>query len=370
MAGIAFSSLPSEIHVRVARHCKNSDLINLSLVSKRLHFTCLHVLYRHVNLEIDRQVSSFTIHQEHALMMAIFKRQKRLVHTLLARPEYGKYVRSLKGTLYTNVFDIRFGMDEKYISEAELWRAVGLLTHVQSVHVGTKNCFSNCLTEVLTKIPSLLFQSATSVTLEGKMQYGLAKSILNAINPAMLKHLRLDLVQDRNSGPPRRGQMPGDTGEDGRIIAYGATSGLLTTLTGRCTALQTLILRRIGQVAQRSIEWRTAAEEAAYMESAAFIHSIRRTVEKLTFDQVEEFLGIRGFTNGPGVLRIMDKTFRRLMLPTIISGDWPCLTAIHFRGVRGSEELTTQLRAVLGENRTIDVQEKAEHEVHDSGSTI
>lgn len=68
----------------------------------------------------------------------------------------------------------------------------------------------------------------------GLMQYGLAKSIFGAIIPAILKNLCLDRVQDLKSGKPKLRYLPGDRGEDGKIIAYGATSGPLTTLAGRC----------------------------------------------------------------------------------------------------------------------------------------
>lgn len=167
------------------------------------------------------------------------------------------------------------------ISDEELRRAMHSLTHVQGVDIASKTDFDYRLPVPKNQLPNDFFQSATSVRLAGSMQYGLVKPILNAINPATLKHLCLDRVQDVfKIGPV----VPGDRGDDGRIIALGVTSGLLTTLTGRCTALRTLILRRAGQ--GHSIHrWHAAAEEASYIEWASFIPSVQGTVEKFKFEQ-------------------------------------------------------------------------------------
>ncbi|MCJ1463933.1 hypothetical protein MMC07_002542 [Pseudocyphellaria aurata] len=295
-------------------------------------------------------------------MLATFKKQQQLVNTLLSHPQYGKYVRTFRGTLYTPVFNFCEGDD--IVSEEELWRAIESLTHVQSVIAGSRNRCISPLTELRTQIPGSLFQSATSVTLVGEIQYELAKSILCGINPATLMHLSLDVVQDRSLkyfGSEVSEQLPGDIGEDGRIIAYGALSGLLTPLTGHCTALGTLILRRVEQI-EKCPRWHAAAEAASYMESAAFIDSVRSTVQSLTWEQVED----TKFTPGPNSDRVVDKSFQRLILPTIVSGTWPCLTKIRLRGVSSSDEqggtdgLITQLRAVLSGSTTIEVSGEGE----------
>lgn len=70
------------------------------------------------------------------------------------------------------------------------------LTQVRSVDVGSRNGFAFWVTAPWTRIPSKLFQSAKSVTLSGRMEYGLVKSILDGVIPAMLKHVHLDMVQD------------------------------------------------------------------------------------------------------------------------------------------------------------------------------
>lgn len=162
------------------------------------------------------------------------------------------------------------------------------------------------------------------------------------------------------------GFAPGDRGEDGRIVALGVISGLLTTLTGRCTALQTLTLRRIGHV-EDGIGWHTAAEEASYTEWASFIRSVNGTVEKFMFEQAgEEVLRPRRAFGMPyPAWIIMDDAFRRLILPAIVSGMWPCMTRLELGGVGGSmaqdekAALNTGLRAVLGADAEIVVRENA-----------
>lgn len=360
-----FSSLPPEIHVGIAGQCETSDLGNLCLTSKWVNQICLPVLYRHIDLDVDRHMCDSTMSQDYHLMLATLQRQQQLVDTLLSRPQYGKYIRTFRGTLYTHLFDLRRGKGEEYITEEEVWRATESLTHVQSVTLGSRNRFSNCMTRPRAHVPSSLFQSATSVTLVGEIQYELAKSILCGLKPAILMHLGLDMVQDRTIELFQSKQQPGDTGEDGRIITHGALSGLLTLLTGRCTALRTLILRRVGQIEQ-GYEWHAAAEAASYTESAAFIHSVRATLQSLTFEQVEEWLRDARYTAGSYPDRVMDASFQRLVLPAIVSGTWPRLTKLRLHGVRGSDEqggtdgLMAQLRAVLGGSTTIEVKEKAE----------
>lgn len=63
----------------------------------------------------------------------------------------------------------------------------------------------------------------------------------------------------------------------------------------------------------------------------------------------------------------MDERFRRLIIPAIVSGNWPCLSVIELQGVRssngqaGNAALTTELRALLGGDTKIVVEESAEY---------
>lgn len=365
---IGFLSLPAEIHVSIARHCQNNDLINLCLTSKWVNKVCLRVLYRHVDLERSRQSSNTMNYQEYDRRSDALKRQQRLVFTLLSHPEYGRHIRYLKGTLCTPSYDYSHILRKEGISNEQLWCAMQSLTHVQKVDIGNRDSSVYWLSVPKAEAPGDLFQSATSVTLTGQMQYHLAKTILNAINPACLKHLCLDMVVDRKIGLFQQGYIPGHRGEDGRLIAHGATSGLLTTLTGHCTALQTLILRRIGQN-QAGPEWHAASEDASYTEWASFINSVKGTVEKLTFEQNERLIPGFSFSDEPLSFRPMDERFGRIVFPILASGEWPRLNTMELRGIRGSDgeggtaALEVGLRAVLGADPCIVMDEVSHYSV-------
>lgn len=363
MATCGLSALPVEIHVIIAAYLRNPDILlttrnrdilNLCLTSKRLHEGCFNVLYRHVELLFDPfGIAHLMTHENCLRWESLYKRQRRLVQTLLGHPGYAKCVRSLKGMLCIADFDPGHGSGQGTCMEEELWRAMQPLTHLKSVDVAFQTVFSREKPVPKRLFPTALFQIATSVRLVGYMHYGLSKSILDAIDPALLKHLCLDTVHDRKSGPSQDGFRPGDRGEDGRIIAFGATAGLLTKLTGKCTALRTLVLRRLGQAIEGE-SWHAGAEEASYTEWASFVRSVRGTVEKFTFEQSEEWVHPGQFP-GPILdrIRIMDGRFRRLVFPVISSGAWPCLTVIKLRGVREDGTLLTKIMAGLGENLRI-----------------
>lgn len=351
MATIMFSNLPAEIHVSIASHCKNDALISLCLTSKLLNERCIRVLYRHVDLRfVRKQVGGVRVFDAHRM------RLERFCQTLLSHPEYGKYVRILKGRLYIPHFEESHGLGKDTSSEHEWWRAMWLLTNVQSIDV-----VSRANKPVTTQFSPGLFQSATSVRLVGHMPPGLDKAILNAINPAVLKHLCLDMVQDLKCGRPHVEYLPEQGKGLGRLIALGATSGLLTPLTGRCTALRTLILRRIGQ-SRDGFNWDVAAEDASYIEWASFIRSVRGTLERFTFEQQSSRAWLGTCSNKLGQVRIMDERFRRLVLPAIVTvaNHWPCLTVMRIRGVRdapGEVALADELMAAVGGNATLVVEE-------------
>lgn len=244
----------------------------------------------------------------------------------------------------------------------EMWRTMLLLTHVEGVNISSFVCSGTSMTVPKEQFPKDLFRSATSVTLVGLMQYGLAKSVLNAINPATIKHLCLDMIQDTRVGLAGWGIMPEDRDEDGEIVFI---SGLLATLTGRCAALRTLRLRGTGQ-SEGYDAWLMAAQEAAYVEWASFICSVQATLEKFTFGRVKS-LPICYTLEGIPMIKDLDERFQWLILPVILSGNWACLTYIALRGVTGSNgqygttPLTTELRAILGGNVEIVVEEGVRH---------
>lgn len=248
MATDAFSTLPVEIHVIIAEFCGNNELFNFCLTSKWVNERCWPILYRHVDLRFGETcLHNFLDIKHPGALKALLKRQQQFVYTLLSHPEYDKHVQSLKGELCIPSLNDYSSLGKDRYSDRRLCRAMRSLTHVQSVDIASIDSSGSPMSVPKWEFPKDLFQPARSVTLVGPMQYGLAKSILNAINPATLKYLCLDLVQDYEVENSQGRIRPGDVGADGQIIALGVMSDLLTTLTGRCTGLRTLILRRKGE---------------------------------------------------------------------------------------------------------------------------
>lgn len=370
MATATFSSLPAEIHVSIAEDCETKDLVNLCRTSRLMNERCRHIIYRHVNLLSD------PYKQGHSDFLApLFDRQQQFIETLLSHPGHGKYVQFLKGTISIPSFGGGNFLGEDIAPVEEWWRAIQSLTHIRSVHIASRDGFENSMVVPVKQFPNDLLRFTTSVRLIGRMQYGLAKSILNAVNPAALEHLCLDMVQDHMMSRPQGGNIPGNSGEDGRIIADGLMSGLLTTLTGRCTALRILILRRFGthgDISRRlryPYAWHTAADEAAYVEWASFVRSIQGTVENFIFEQADKLPPYYWSIHNRTIptIRAMDERFRRLLFPAIVLGNWPCLTNIELRGVGGwnnqgeQAEMRTELRALLGQDANIVVEAEAQN---------
>lgn len=350
MAAITFSTLPAEIHATIAEQCENNDLINLCLTSKLVNERCLRILYRHVDLELGRDDGDKV---NRSRLVRTRKKQQRFINTLLSHPEYGNYVRFLKiGQHLPRSFDC----NDVILSEEIFWRVMQSFSRVQSVEVISHRVLANGIT---VQFPNNLFQSSKSVTFEGSELYDLAKSILNAVNLAMLKHLCLDSVEDDIV------QLP--PGGDGRIIVFRADSGLLTMLTGRCTALKTLTWRTATHDDNGDGRY-MAREKASYIAWASFIRSVQGTVENFTFELVGGLVRLqrsRISTNHGCPYAIADENFRQLILPAIVSG-WPCLNTIKIRGVMGLNvqdgdiTLAMELRAILGGNTKIAVEEPGE----------
>lgn len=372
MSAFDFSALPTEIQVRIAHQCEGNDLVSLCRTARWINDRCSRVLYRHVDLKRDRcgvDPLDLDPNQQYLGMLDAFRREQNFVHTLLAHPEYGPCVRVLKGMLFRPDFHYCPKLKKTQVSEEELCRAMQSITQARSVDIGTSTDLAFLIGMPSTLNPSQLFHSASSVTLVGQINYSLAKTILNSVNPAVLTHLRLGMVQDRKIG----GYTPGEEVEDGRLISHRAMTGLLTPLIGRCTALQTLKLQKIGML-RHGYGWHAASEEAIYAEWAAFIASVQGTVKQLTFEQAEKQKAGSKKTKA-SVFRAMDDRFDRLVLPTLVSGDWPRLTWLRLLGVRGSRSqgrtlgLAMRLRAVHSDNTWIILKGLAFHYVPDYRSS-
>lgn len=89
------------------------------------------------------------------------------------------------------------------------------------------------------------------------------------------------------------------------IVFPGPMRGVLPLLEGRCLSLTSLFLRKAGQMYRsnkRTRYWSAAADEEVYSEWAAFIESVRPTLEVLVIEQgTSSMVQRRNHVSGPGV---------------------------------------------------------------------
>ncbi|MCJ1469769.1 hypothetical protein MMC07_008411 [Pseudocyphellaria aurata] len=247
--------------------------------------------------------------------------------TLRQRPEYAKHVRSYKGKLRDS-----FAVDSNL--EETLWDALKTLTHVQHFEVDFRR--HNTISD--SKIPRGLFPPATSLALIGHVEINIDRSFLTAVDPAILTRLCFTMLHYHNC-------------QDRQRIRYGATAGLISSLTGRCSALRTLTLRRRHQADNNdNTAWWLAAENNSYMECASFLCSVQSILQEFTFEQAlrcpqDAEIDFES-------RRMIDIRFRHL---NSFHDRRPNLAAITLHGVRSPDseedpdtEAVRILRAVLG----------------------
>ncbi|MCJ1474522.1 hypothetical protein MMC13_003180 [Lambiella insularis] len=311
----------------------------------------------------------------------------RFVQTMLSYPGYRWYVRSLAWTFL--VLD-EWDQDPIPIPPplTELWPVLQGLPNVLSVDVAHIDCYWDlCL---LGPPPKILFPSATSVRLVGRLDYTFATSILHAIDPACLVSLCLDNVQDEGQMSSENRSVPDlyistaeqvDTYEpDGQRgwVVEGGMRKLLAPLAGRCTALRELVLRKAGQEKTPTEFWNNKADEELYEEWAMFVESTKRTLRTVVLEQGlptwgvgqheprSRHLTIRGPLPPRQLSRPMDERFMRILFPVLTTGHWPCLERMEIRGVGSwdgvqamDEGKQAELRRTIGDGATLVVEEAA-----------
>ncbi|MCJ1467564.1 hypothetical protein MMC07_006189 [Pseudocyphellaria aurata] len=376
MAKLTFSSLPVEVHVRIAEQCETNDLVNLCRASKGMKERCTRVLYRHVDLNLrvpNRDLASHNLLENSAPTRALEKFRAKegvLKEWMFActlkpwpecakyfrsykehLPECAKYVRSYKGQLRDSFSVLGFR------EEARLWNALKTLTHVRHVEVD----FRHHDTLNNDQIPHGLFPSATSLALIGYLEFLHAdQSFLYVADPAMLTRLCFTMIHYHDLEVYGRHANPS---LDRQQFMYGRVPGLLSSLTGKCSSLRSLTLRRKHQN-NNTEAWWLAAEDLSYKECASFLTSIQSTLEEFTFEQTPRWP--IGADQKPDfeLSRTSDTRFRRIILPVLLRAarTWPRITAITLHGVRtpdGEPDIEGELGvAVLGTNIKLEVQER------------
>ncbi|MCJ1469133.1 hypothetical protein MMC07_007766 [Pseudocyphellaria aurata] len=316
MATSTFSSLPPEMQIKVAEYCESGDLFNLCLSSKLMFKILLHVLYRHIDF-----IGPSGPMLSYQWANCYRRKQLQFLRTVLNHPQYGQHVRSFKGEL--NPPSARRVKGDK-LTAAEFWSGLQLLTRVKDVEVA--NYISAEPTAISQLAPAQLFRTATAVTLMGHMPHDLSMLILHTINPELLTYLCLDMEKQKNyDRPPNSSYLTNSTNQ--HPLFLGSTPGLVTPLIGRCIALKTLVIRVARRYMDKPSSSRGAAEEASWMEWAMFIQSVQGTVEKLVFDRAKVWSCGERMPPTPA-WELVEHKFRRVILPIIRAGYWPCLKFI------------------------------------------
>ncbi|MCJ1402952.1 hypothetical protein MMC11_006173 [Xylographa trunciseda] len=195
----------------------------------------------------------------------------------------------------------------------------------------------------------------------------LLRSICHGVDPAKPRTLALDNLHDLGQARdghdlPRASDLSTMTETDcvdgtPMLRHPGPTRGCLQPLIGRCTALQHLSLRSVGQDDVHDALWSPAKDEARYAEAAEFIASVRPTLRTLVFEQ-----GLQADDDSdPGcgssraglstreAGRPMDVRFVKYIVPVLVEAPWPHLREMVIRGVGGSVR-----RSVERGNREMD----------------
>lgn len=226
----------------------------------------------------------------------------------------------------------------------------------------------------LSDMPGGFYVDATALALAGQLDSTASIVILRALTYSSLVYLCLDTVQDVAKMYPRPAARSRDWDLRQRTVADvnihpegfpsvyhpGAMRKPLSEVTGRCTALRSLTLKRTGVGFLPQIDGYpiNEVEEQFYEAAAAFLLSVKPTLRYLHFDQglgpwaPPEFL--EEAKHAPA-MRPPDQRFLQHVFPVLASSGWPCLETIDIKGVgyvRGVRVLDSvkeaQLRKALG----------------------
>ncbi|CAF9905941.1 MAG: hypothetical protein ALECFALPRED_001915 [Alectoria fallacina] len=372
VASTCFSSLSEDVLFIVAEHCDAQDLLNLCLASKAMKKASVPHIYRHVDLSTHNRglvicygyeqpadfvpYARFGPQHEHSdsvkctsIPVNMIPRQETFIKTLMNRKEYRKYVRVLIWTFLPPTGHWRsFSTD---VAKPAFWDLMRCLENIRRFDLADLSKNWSTMSPRASLLQGQYFPNASSIRLLGVMEPVIAASILSTIDPTKLARLTLDNVQCCGKAPygtvfaPAPRLRPSTKAAlpeyrkwwsvNSGFVWPGLMRGLLKPLTGRCTGLKSLTLRKVGD---RNVEecdvLRRMNECSLLAEWSSFIESVSGTLEEFQFEQGprQEFqFGVRG---GVHPVRTMDRLFGSIVFPVLLAGPWPCLKVMEVRGVR------------------------------------
>lgn len=391
-ATTCFSDLPGDVLFIIAEHCDPQDLPRFCLASKNVKEASIPHLYRHVDLITHNRglvtwyayelpklhtapYAKFGPREEHSdsvrcteIPLNMMRRQETFIKTLMNREEYRKYVRVVIWTfLPPTVHCRRFSTD---IAKPAFWDLMRRLENIRRFDLADISDFWSTVSSRPSPVPDQYFPNLSSLRLLGVMEPVIVASIVSTIDPTKLVSLTLDNVQCCGKAPygtkftpaPRRPRvMMENTPEfshysrwwatDSGFIWPGLMRGLLKPLTGRCTGLKSLTLRKVGDRNFEEFDMLRAINELALMhEWSSFIKSVSGTLEEFKFEQGPRQGGQLGAIRVHPV-RTMDQLFGNTIFPVLLVGPWPCLKVMEIRGVRSWIGQRMRLRKVKIEDQ-------------------
>ena len=352
MATPNIACMPAEIHDIIFESIEFKDALSLSYCCKTLFVRMVPLIYENVNLSTHNrervETTSATgggtrwadVRPIQSPPAAMIRRQHSFLLSLSRDPERGKYVRNFTWTLVfasdLNGDGISLPANEVLqYPETKIWDAFWSMVNVEKLDFASLHGY---YAPYLLQCPSRLFSSAVSVRLLGRFSFRLASAILHSVDATKLEYLSLDDVQDwgqHADGMPISlseaynldGRMEDKNPHGGRGLVFpGPMRGLLPLLEGQCLSLTSLFLRRPAETENRSRVkfWSSAADEEVYSEWAAFIESVKPTIQ---------YLGIehgRDVTIGRSMAfrtesHPIETHFGNHVYPTLVKGPWPSL---------------------------------------------
>ena len=247
-------------------------------------------------------------------------RQNAYIQDLIEHPERARFVISFRWTILT------LGSDgppwESKISEQptipRLWDALLKMTNVKRVDVAHGPMDEGA--DFTASLPDdvKLFPSATSIHLSGVMEARLVTSILHTEKLGILQHLYLDDVKEVAGGSGRHLARASLFSDD--FTQPSPILGVLSYMTGRCTALKSLTIRKPWQwesamYIERDLTIDVAVSRRFYTELAGFLDSVKGSLERFVLDR---YRPRSGFCRP-------DIYFDTTLYPVLLSGPWPRL---------------------------------------------
>lgn len=381
---------PDELFEILLGFCSTPELLAISRTCKALHTKAVPLIYRKVDISAHNQGRLQFTHNDGSHfyhwsdnfppkfeLKPLAKSQQSFLSTILKYPQIGKHVLEFTWTVRSN-WDPNGYIPHTMIFKATppdtlMWEAFQQLNNVKKLDLAfLHESFDE---SYLREPPSSLFANATNIRLSGVMYRQVVNSVLHSVDLSKLEHLAVDNLQDpghiglvypyKARGLTRAERDLNQLTESDELTFPGTMRGVLPLLHGRCTALHSFYFRKPG-LAYNGTSQSRAADEKCYEEFAAFIVSVKSTLQSLTFEQGH--LQRSGWHGRPSPVqrqRPMDEYFIRHALPALMGGDWPKLREVRILGVGRwknvpamTEKKKQDLQNALGVNVTLIIKDE------------